>query len=238
MSSLPDIEHPALSDTRSPWRIGLASARANLLPGLALQLLALTIVLLYYHNTLFAQLLENLVDFREATGWYYSLFSTALVGGVIPFLYLQALPQTRTYRPWAHFALYTGWWGSQGLVVDYFYQFQSWLWGDDPSFQTVLLKVLFDMFGFALFYATPANTLAYAWRDLDFSLTRLLRYTRGPWIRRAVVPTLIANWSVWMPAVSLIYCMPTPLQLPLFSLVLCFWSLMLAHISSRHKDLS
>jgi hypothetical protein len=32
---------------------------------------------------------------------------------------------------------------------------------------------------------------------------------------------------VWLPAVTVIYCLPSSLQIPLFSCVTCFWSLLL-----------
>jgi hypothetical protein len=38
-----------------------------------------------------------------------------------------------------------------------------------------------------------------------------------------------------MPAVLLIYTMPTPLQLPLQNLVLCFYTLLVAHLTARHR---
>jgi hypothetical protein len=48
-----------------------------------------------------------------------------------------------------------------------------------------------------------------------------------------VLPTLIANFGVWVPAVAIIYALPTPLQLPLQNLVLCFFTLLLAHLNRR-----
>lgn len=56
--------------------------------------------------------------------------------------------------------------------------------------------------------------------------------TRG-WYARTVLPTLIANFGVWVPAVAIIYALPTPLQLPRQNLVLCFFTLLLAHLNRR-----
>ena len=52
--------------------------------------------------------------------------------------------------------------------------------------------------------------------------------TRG-WYARTVLPTLIANFGVWVPAVAIIDALPTPLQ----NLVLCFFTLLLAHLNRR-----
>jgi hypothetical protein len=40
---------------------------------------------------------------------------------------------------------------------------------------------------------------------------------------------LIANMAVWVPAVAVIYALPTPLQLPMQNMVLCFYTLIVAH---------
>jgi hypothetical protein len=38
---------------------------------------------------------------------------------------------------------------------------------------------------------------------------------------------LVANWFVWIPTVSCLYLLPTPLQMPVCSCVLAFWALVL-----------
>jgi hypothetical protein len=52
----------------------------------------------------------------------------------------------------------------------------------------------------------------------------------------SVPVTLMSTWAVWIPAVAIIYCLPPPLQIPLFNLVLCFWVLVLSFISRRPAD--
>jgi len=39
---------------------------------------------------------------------------------------------------------------------------------------------------------------------------------------------MVSIWAVWLPAVVIIYSFPSPLQLPLFNIVLCFWCLLLS----------
>ena len=55
----------------------------------------------------------------------------------------------------------------------------------------------------------------------------------GRWYARRVLPVLLATWAVWLPVVSCVYALPPPLQIPLFNVVLCFWSLLFAHILAR-----
>ena len=79
--------------------------------------------------------------------------------------------------------------------------------------------------------AVPPTALAYAFKDADLSLKRTLdpirRQGLGRWMYQVVLPLLLSNWGVWIPAVVVIYCLPLPLQLPMQNLVLCFWSLLL-----------
>lgn len=42
---------------------------------------------------------------------------------------------------------------------------------------------------------------------------------------------LVSTWVVWVPATSLVYTLPSPLQIPLFNLVLCFFVLLLSFVS-------
>ena len=53
------------------------------------------------------------------------------------------------------------------------------------------------------------------------------------WYARRALPMLLANIGVWLPLVCIIYALPTPLQLPLQNIVLCFFTLMLANMSQR-----
>ena len=43
--------------------------------------------------------------------------------------------------------------------------------------------------------------------------------------------SLFSVWMVWLPAVTIIYCLPGGLQIPLFAIVVCFWSIILTLIA-------
>ena len=81
-------------------------------------------------------------------------------------------------------------------------------------------------------WATPSCLVVLFWKDLHFSF----RATYVKWRSREywtfLLPSaLISVWLVWLPAVSIIYCMPASLQIPLFAIVLCFWSIILSMVS-------
>ena len=46
-----------------------------------------------------------------------------------------------------------------------------------------------------------------------------------------VLVVVCSTWVVWIPAVAIIYSLPSALQVPLFNLVLCFWCLLMSFIS-------
>jgi hypothetical protein len=76
----------------------------------------------------------------------------------------------------------------------------------------------------------PLTTLVYAGVESHFAGAALAADVRVPgWYRRRVLPLLIGNIGVWVPAVAIIYLLPTPLQLPLQNIVLCFYTLVVAH---------
>jgi hypothetical protein len=45
---------------------------------------------------------------------------------------------------------------------------------------------------------------------------------------------LLGIWVVWIPATSIIYSLPLPLQIPLFNLVLCFYVLTVSALTLRN----
>jgi hypothetical protein len=50
---------------------------------------------------------------------------------------------------------------------------------------------------------------------------------------------MVANMGVWLPAVIIIYALPTPLQLPLQNIVLCFYTLIVAYqTGAKERKLS
>jgi hypothetical protein len=62
-------------------------------------------------------------------------------------------------------------------------------------------------------------------------------FKKPDWYRRKSLSMLISNLGVWLPTVCIIYSLPSALQIPLFSIVLCFYTLLVAHMS-RAKNTS
>jgi hypothetical protein len=217
-----------------PWKAGLRSARANLGPGLVLQVVALAVVLAYYHHAPTRALFERLVAFRAQTGLVFGMVTTGFFGGVLPFLYLRSHRDTRAHHRWAEGAALTAFWAYKGLEFELLYRVLARAVGTDHGAVTIATKVFVDQFVYSPAFAIPNTVLAYQWCATGFSaLTVMADFRAAGWYRRTVLPTLIANLGVWLPAVAIIYALPTALQLPLQNLVLCFFTLLLAHLNRR-----
>lgn len=230
-SALPVGPAPA---SESPWRAGLRGARANLLPGLVLQVFALTLVLAYYYHGPTRELLSRLAAYRSETGFAFSFISTSLFGAVLPLIYLWSSPLTRSRYDWKQGAVLIVFWALKGVEVDALYRAMAWIFGTGVDVRTIVLKGFVDQFIYCPLVAVPGTVLAYEWIESHFSARTVLADLRaGHWYRRRGLAVLCSSYGVWLPAVGVIYALPTPLQLPLQNLELCFYTLLVAHVTKR-----
>jgi len=219
-----------------PWLAGLHSIRALLIPGLVLQAAAVALVLAYYFLPAAGGVFAQLAHWQSAGGYAFSAASTALCGGLVPFLFLRSQPETRAAHPWRHFLFFLFFWAWKGVEVDFWYRVLGWLYGDGHDVATIACKVASDQFGYNPFYAAPFSGLCFAWKDAGFRWAPVAADLRaGQWYYRRVLPVLIAVWFLWIPVVCCVYALPQPLQMPLFNVVLCFWSMLFAHITGRQN---
>jgi len=219
-----------------PWQAGLRSARANLGPGLVLQAVALAIVLAYYYHPPTHAALERLAALHDRAGVIYGIISTGLFGGVLPFLYLRSNPATRAQHTLREGGALTAFWCYKGLEIDVLYRLLARVVGEGHNGATIVIKTCVDQFIYSPFVAVPTIVVAYQWCTGGLTGRAIFADFRAPgWYVRSALPTLLANLGVWLPAVAIIYALPTPLQLPLENLVLCFFTLLLAHLNRRRK---
>ncbi len=218
-------------------RSGLRAARANLVPGLILQAAALGVVCAFYFSPSVHLALGHLADFRAATGLRFSIVSTAICGGVIPFLYL------RTFAPKAHRPSFplgivlTLFWAYKGIEVDLWYRYVAHVFGQGHSPLTVALKTVADQFVYCPVLAIPLTVLVYSWGESHFRFSTVVSDIKaGSWYSRRVLTPLVANMGIWLPAVTIIYSLPSPLQLPMQNIVLVFYTLILAHLMRRQQE--
>jgi hypothetical protein len=199
------------------WITALRAIRANTLPGLVLWTVAGAIVAIYYLFPAAQPAFDTVAAWKTWGGFLYSILATALFAGLIPAIV------TRSPLPTLIFMVL--FWGYRGLEIDLFYRFQAWLFGSEANFTTIAAKVAVDMFVYNVAWAASLQLLAYHWKDAGFRRGAFRGFDwKVYWSQRWPV-TLLSTWVVWLPVVSLIYSLPLPLQIPLFNLAACFWSL-------------
>ena len=222
----------ASASPSAPWRSGLEGARAHFWPGVALQVVCFGLVLSYYRYPPAREALAHLMKLKLAMGYSFGILSTGLFGGFLPFCYLHFSKERggpARYR-WSQGLALTVFWAYKGLEVDVFYRVLARTVGPGHDVATILSKVVIDQFLYCPVIAIPITAAIYQWTETNFDWAAAVSDWRTPgWYLRRVLPVLISNLGVWVPAVAIIYALPTPLQLPLQNLVLCFFTLLIAH---------
>ena len=234
---------------RAAIRAGLSSARENAIPGLILWIVAMAIVAGYYFFAPVNAALDALGHLKSSGGFLYSAISTGIFGGLIPFLWKRAIAaRTRkrtggdiprdqagsmpVWKPCLFLGLF---WAYKGIEVDFFYKCQAFFFGTGASPSVIVPKVLVDQFLYNPLWAGWTQVLAYWWMENRFRpsalVDRALWGTMGP----RVLTILISTWGTWIVMDSVVYAMPANLQIPLFNIALCFWSLMLTSLTKEKK---
>ncbi len=205
--------------------------RHNALPGVALWLLALLLVLADRTLPAAHAFFQNVGVMKSRYGLVFSATSTAFFGGLVPFAFLMAKGRISRDRLAVELAFYVLFWAYKGVEVDLFYRLQAHLFGTDATPGTIVRKVFVDQFVYNPVWAAPTSALAFLWKESAFSWRAMKPKLGFDFMTFSVPVTLMSTWAVWIPAVAIIYCLPAPLQIPLFNLVLCFWVLVLSFIS-------
>ena len=217
------------------WRMSSAGFRANLVPGLVLWTVGLFVVLTYYFLESSRGFFEAVMDIKRTYGFLYSFIATGFFGGFIPFLYLWATGRINAGMISYHGVFFLLYWGARGVDVDAFYRLQSLLFGDDLNWTTIATKVFVDQFVYCTLWAAPITAFFYGWKDCDFSWSKFRDTTSKRSFLFEIARLLLSTWLVWIPATAIIYSLPPPLQVPLFSLTLCFFVLLVSVFSRKEN---
>ncbi len=217
----------------NPWRIGWESAKANAVPMLLLWMLAAGTVLVYYFVPDAAAAFEPLRRWQVEGGWWTAFLNRVFFLGLLPGVFLLTVRSLRPERPLATIAAQTLWCGAWGIVTDWLYRFQAAMFGCGADFMTLLVKTLFDQFVFTAFLNAPANAAFFFWVSRNFSVARFRAECPRRFVRGLVLPNLVSNWCVGIPATFALYAFPPPLQMQVSGFVYAFWILMCLQIGRR-----
>ena len=195
--------------------------------------IGLVLVISYYQIHTVAEILDQLGDFKLRSSPWFAILSTALFGSLIPWLVQNLFLKGGEKQPFRQVPWLLLFWGFHGWQVDWLYRIQAELFGNKIDFQTILKKTLVDEFIWVPFFAVWQLVLGYLFIEKDGSVKEFKAALKQKPFFDRVIPLMIANWVVWIPAVSLIYLFPLPLQLPLMNIILALWCLILTFFAKN-----
>ena len=229
-----ETDFPTLPQ-EAPWHAGLRAARANLVPGLVVQAFMITTVLAYFYAPSTREIFDTLAAWKLKWGYAYSSVTAIIAGAIVPeLLRIVVFQRGRpTRRNLGNLLFATVFWGYSGMQVDFFYRMQAVWFGSGAEFTTVLKKVLVDQLLYCSLLAAPQSVILYDWRAKGFRLASLRGFFTRDFYMRAILPTLFANWGVWIPIVAALYSLPGLLQIPLFAFALTLWVMLFTWMSEQ-----
>jgi hypothetical protein len=235
---VPDETIPDSPPRQAPWIAALHAARANIVPGLIVQSVMLAIFLAYKYYPPTTLALNHLADLKGRWGYGYSAIASIIAGGLIPELLRIGVFQRGKilHRNVDNLCFSVPFWCFMGVVVDGFYRAQAVWFGAEAVFPVVLTKVIIDQFVYNPLFAAPLTAALYDWKNRGYGLHEFGGFFKVRYYRDVVVPTLFATWGVWIPVVSILYSLPSLLQIPLFALALSMWVTLYTWMSERRID--
>jgi hypothetical protein len=217
----------------TPWKVGIDSVRANRLPMVILWLAAASVVFAYYASPGFAGLLEPLSRWQKESGWVAAFLNRVVFCGALPGFFMVTVPALRPKKVVAAITVQTLWSGICGIVSDLMFSANAAMFGTGIDFMTLTVKTSVNQFVWTPLFFSPLGSLVYFWIGHDFSLEDVRRSLSRRFYHDLVLPNLLVNWALWIPATYAIHMFPTPLQIQLAGLASALLSLMMLAIGRR-----
>ena len=218
-------------------RAGLKAAKQTLKPAMFVWATMAGVALLYYLVPASQNFFTALTKLQTQMGLLFPFFGMGLSVGLIAEIVKVSTSKekrwTRENTTNAGFNLLI--FGTLGVFQNYFYQLQTSFFGTGTSWQVLVPKVLLDQFVWTVFFANPYQTILYVWKNHGYSFKKVasqMQPFKAFWGTQ-ILPVLITNWAFWIPMVSIIYCFPANLQLPLAILAVTIWVLLLTILTSQ-----
>lgn len=209
--------------------------RQNRVPCLLLNLLAVALVASYYQVPALAGAWEAVAAFKTRWSFAFSCASTMFAAAVLPSFIQWMMGTLPAEGRWQRIGLLMLFWGYRGMEIDLFYRFQGWLFGQGNDAGTLITKVAFDQLVMSPLWFVPTYVIALRWVEMGASWSRTRASLDREFWTRTCPMVLITNWLIWIPALALVYSLPAALQFPLFSVVMCFFILVVTLLARGSK---
>lgn len=220
-------------EIKRSFRIGLESAKTNVMPMLALWICAVSLVLGYYLIPSFADFLNPLKRWQTGCGWPVAWLNAAFFCGILPGVFQLCLRRIRPRFPFRTILAQTLLCGLNGAVCYWFYRLQVRWFGNGADFGTLAVKMLVDQFAWTPLVIAPVNATVFFWIARDLSAERVR--AEWPGIGRILVRYLVPLWIVNVIPNLALYAFPPALQIQLVGLLGAFWTLMCLQVSVRSR---
>lgn len=219
-------------DLRALTAPGIEAVKAHWAPFLLIQIVAATIVIVYYQAPWLRQIAETPAEWKLRYGLGFSFVGGFVAGGLVAELAKVLTGKVRRFdRHWIGLTLFTGLaYGITGIQVDLLYWGQAQIFGHGTDAWTLIKKTVADMALFATFISMPFMASMFEWRRVGFSGSKLLAEWKNDFFRRKVAQSLIPCWAFWIPYVFCTYALPLKLQLVFAFLGEAAWSVLLVFI--------
>ena len=207
--------------------------RQNRVPCLLLNVLVIALVTSYYRWPPMAGLWEEVGALKVWWSYGFSLVSTMFAAAVMPFLVQAAMGTLPADGRWKRLLFLMLFWGYRGMEIDLFYRMQGMIFGHGNDAATLLRKVAVDQFVYSPFWAVPTYLIALRWVEFGCSWSRTRASLDHEFWTRTCPTVMITNWIIWIPALAFVYSLPPVLQFPLFSVVMCFFILVVTVMAGK-----
>ncbi len=217
-------------------KIAGQAIKTNIKPGILLWILLVLFGIGYSTIPSFNQGLMQLAELKLKWGHISSFIAFSFAAAVLPeilkILFFQKGKVKKKNVRNVLFGIVL--FGAMGILTDIFYStVQVWLYGNGTDLATVLKKTATDQFAFSPMTCTIV-LLSLMWKENGFRVNTN-GFSFPLFFREKLVPLYVAMWLVWIPGVTLVYFMPTALQMPVSSFILCFWALIISFMSLKKR---
>ena len=194
----------------------------------------LLVVVAFYRVEWAKPWFDQLARVKASGGFFFSMAAAIVAGAILPeclrvVFFQRGLASKQNLEDLLFGTIF---WALNGLTVDLFYRAQAIWFGSEPTVSVLVKKVAVDQLVYTAFFAVPFAVWSYEWKNRHYRLDGIGDLFTARFYVEKIVPTMLANWGVWIPATALIYSLPTLLQVPLFSLALTFWALILSYVNA------
>ena len=212
-------------------RIGLTSARANVVPMVVLWMVAVGLAVAYYWIPGVATVLEPVRCWQEESGTIAAFLNRLIFCGVIPGALMMSIKSIRSAFPIRVLPAQVLWCGVWGIICDRMYIAVDMVFGPGRDLFSIFVKTAFDQLPWTVLVVMPCNAAFYFWlaRGLSFGRT-VSDWPRGRFWQTLVLPFVVTNWCVWIPVTFAVFALPLALRVQISGLASSYWTLVCLHL--------